>query len=234
MTIGRGPAMDPESFVKLNKLTTSDDEPLEDIVQRIVSELGGLRARGTFELRVLGEGDTNEVNSFSMRFTPAGTTSLTERVKKPTFVAISTHEAFRTMVQGSYSPLQAYLDGPLKLQGNVQLGRQIIQHLAGLGTETRVCPVLFYESYSPVDNGGSLTLRGDFFTDGGTVEIVYNYGGSIILEQTVTADGSGNFTVTETGLPCGDMLDTPGVGVIVTATDLSTGKSTTQGLPTPC
>jgi hypothetical protein len=72
-----------------------------------------------------------------------------------------------------------------------------------------------------------------FFTPGGTVELVYDYG-SGRYQLITTADASGNFTVTEMGIPCGDIPGRPGVGVIVTATDLASGLYITQNYPTPC
>ena len=200
--------MDPKTFVKLKRLSNRDDEPIEDIMKRSAAKLGDLRTEGTFELRVQGEGDTNEATSYSMRFTPAGTTLLPGRVQDPTLVTSVTHEAFRKIVYGSYSPLQAYLDGTLKLQGDAQLGRQIMRTLAGSGTTDGVCPVLYFAGYSPVGGGGSLTLRGAFFTPGGTIDIGYNFGGGGVFGgplRQITADKAGKFDVTEGGIPCGEI-----------------------------
>lgn len=78
----------------------------------------------------------------------------------------------------------------------------------------------------------SLTLVGEFFTPGGTVVVDYNVGSSF-YQQIVTTDSDGTFRVTEGGIFCGPI---PGsqFGVIVTAYDVSSGKSTTKGFETPC
>ena len=171
-----------------------------------------------------------------MRLTPSGSTLHAGKAKSPTLVAITTHDAFHHMAEGYCSPVHDYLDGKLRLQGNVDLGRQIIQHLAGSGTQDTGCisPRLQNESYNPEGPfGGSLTLSGCGFTRGGTVVIVYNWGGGQ-YEQIATADAEGLFAVTRTVSPAKDIPGHPGVGVIVTATDLSTGQSTTQNYSTPC
>jgi hypothetical protein len=238
--------MKPASLVKLKKLTTSDDEPIADIMNRVVSKLGSDATRhprthrwvqtpATFELRLPSNAGKTEVTTFTTEMTSTGATLLTERVPDPTLVAIMSTETFRGIVQGATSPRQALLDGSLKLQGNVQLARDIIRPLAGSGPAVGACPpYLVFDSYSPVADGGTLTLSGRFFTSGGTVSILYDYGGNSV-EQEVTADVTGNFDATQAGLPCGEIVgQPPGIGVVVTATDLSSGDSAASPFPTRC
>ena len=186
-------------------------------------------------MRILPANGTGPKVSHFLQLTPAGATLLPSAPPgMPTLVTIMTHDAFNSIAGGTYSPLQAYLDGKLKVHGNVGLGQQIIQHLAGSGSQTAVCPTLSSGSWRLDGIGiGSLTLSGQFFTLGGTVQILYNWGGGQ-YEKIVTADGTGAWTATESNLYCGDIPGHPGVGVIVTATDLSTGQYVTKNYSTPC
>jgi putative sterol carrier protein len=225
--------MSAESYVKLRKLTAQDGEPIEKILQRAAGELRGLGEKASIQLRLVGSGSTG-TQIYSMRLTPTGAHLHADAVTNPTLVVIATTEVFHRMAEGSYSPLQAYLDGKMKLQGNVELGRRVIQHLAGSGTQVAVCPLLINESWKLDGPGyGSLTVSGELFTPGGTVDIVYDWGGGL-YRRIVTADSNGNFTVTEHNLYCGDIPGHPGIGVIVTATDLSSGQYATQSYATPC
>lgn len=228
--------MSNESFIKLRKLTTRDDEPIEAILERGVSYLQGLKEKATLQLRISGVGDKRGSSTHFILLTPSGSSLQTGAVAdtKPTLVAIINSEAFYRVAEGSYSPVQAYLDGKLKLLGNVNVGKRLITHLAGSGTTAGVCPILTNESWKIDGPGfGSLTFTGEFFTHNGTVEIVYDWGGGF-YQRIVTADSNGTFTITEGNLFCGDIPGHPGVGVIVTATDLATGQSTTQSYSTPC
>lgn len=96
-------------------------------------------------------------------------------------------------------------------------------------------PILEFKRYSPV-GGGSLTVHGTFFTPGGTVDIGYDFGGgffdSFLIK--VKADEAGGFDVTQDSIPCGEIIGKPGIGVIVTALDVSTGLLTKQYFSTPC
>ena len=97
-------------------------------------------------------------------------------------------------------------------------------------------PKLFNESWrldSPPDEVGTLTLSGSGFTRDGKVSIVYDYG-SGQYRQIVQANSSGEFTAGQSSLDCGDIPGQPGVGVNVTATDISNGLYATGKYATPC
>jgi SCP-2 sterol transfer family protein len=224
--------MSVQSYVKLRKLTAQDGEPIEDVLQRGVDELRGLGEEATVELRLIGGENAGARSIYSVRLTSAGAVLHTERTKSPTLVLITTAKAFLDMADGSYSPVQACLDGKLKLQGNADLARRIIRHLGELGTEVTVffggiLPQLFQERYDPRGiGGGSLTVSGNNFTPG-PVHIVYTRGGRKIAEACTNADPGGSFPAfSQNGITCGDR-------VTVTATD-SKGLFTAPSYPTPC
>jgi hypothetical protein len=223
-----GESINAKSYVKLRKLTTKDGEPIEDILHRAAEQMGGLAEKATIQLRLIRVDETATKSVYSIQLTPAGGFLQTESFTKPTLVVITTSRTFRQMAEGSYSPVQAYVDGRLHLQGDVGLGKRVILHLAGSGTDVNVCPLLDAESWQPDGNGrtGSLTFSGLNFTPGGQADIHYNWGGGT-FRKIVTADARGRFTVTERNIPCGDM--SPGVGVIVSALDLSSGQNLITG-----
>lgn len=225
-----------ESFIKLRNLTVSDDEPIEDIVNRVAEEFRGMSGAATFELRLIDAGGTKARTSFSVHLAHAVPAVHPHSAQKPDFVAITTPQAFRRMVGGTYSPFQAYLDGNLKVHGNGEIGRKIVGHLRpSPATGGSTCnPIIYDPSYNAAGpDGGSLALSGCCFTPGGAVLLYYNYG-SGEYESAITADANGQFTYTQPGIFCGPIPGQGDVGVIVTATDLASGKSTTQGYPTPC
>lgn len=234
--------MTNDPSAKLRKLVARDDEPIEDIVTRAAHELGDLKERAIIELRLLGGEDLDSVTKFTVQLSHAGASILPRNIENPTILAITTVENFREMANGSYSPFSARLDGKLNVRGNVEIGLKILRHLAGPGVQTPTphtptgglnlfahCPTLVNESYNP--GTGSLTVTGEYFTRGGTVDIIYNWFGGQ-YQRIIVADASGSFTVTEDYIPCGN--NSAGVGVIVTATDLSSGLYITKDYSTPC
>ncbi len=227
--------MGTASDIKLRKLTKRDDEPIEEIVKRGVEEFRGESGEAIVELRLIDKSGTKARTSFSVQITPAGPSVLKKSARKPDFVAIMTDEAFRRMAGGSYSPFQAYQDGNLKVHGNLQLGRQIIRRLVPVpegGGGGGMMVLIVDEGYDPA--GESLTLSGCGFTPNGGVKLYYDYGGGQ-YESIISADSDGAFNnFTQPGIACGPMTNGSNVGVVVTATDLTTGAYTTQGYATPC
>ena len=230
--------MGAESYIKLRNLTVQPGEPVKQILERSLGLLSGLNEKAVFHLRVSGV-PAGEPTAYSVVLTPSGCSLQTQRFSKPTLAVILAYDSFARIADGSYSPVQAYLDGKLKLAGDVGLGRRIITHLAGPRTQTadfcQQCPCLYNESWQTIDEWtgqGQITFSGKFFTPNGQVFIVYNQGGAGSYPQIVVADAEGLFTTTQGEIYCGDFEQ--GVGVIVTAYDLSGAGSVSEGYCTPC
>jgi putative sterol carrier protein len=218
--------MSAESYVYLRNLTTRDGEPIEDILKRGAKQLHNLGEQGILQFRL-----TDIRSRYSILLNSSGAFVHTEHVTRPTLAVITTSETFYNIAKGSYSPVQAYLDGKIKILGNVELGRRIILHLAGSGTQVRVCPWLVVDSYTPEPNPyyGVVTVTGRFFTPGGNVKVQYDWyagdptGGEF---DYLIADSSGSFTDTAP-IACG-------VVTTITATDLATGTHTTLAYQGSC
>jgi hypothetical protein len=225
------------SSIMLRRLANKPGEPIEEILRRAADQLGSLNDTGTAELRLVGTKGADITSIYSVKIMPGVATVTAKGSAEATLIVVTTAETFRRMVEGSYSPVQAYADGRLRFQGNVELGKQVIRHLAVSDAQLEFGPgdVFLSSGTWHLDgiNYGSLTVSGRCFNGGGPVVLVYDYGGG--QYQKITAvDANGSFTVTEHNLFCGDIPGRPGVGVIVTATDTSNGQQATKTYATPC
>ena len=160
--------MGATDYVMLRKLTVQEGEPIDGILQRACNELRGLGEKALLQLRLIGTGSTDAGGNYSARLTPAGTFAHADSTTRPTLAIITTTDVFRRLANGTYSPVQAYLDGDLRLHGNVDVAKRMLLHLAGSGTQVTVCPLLTNESWRLDGPGiGSLTVTGKFFTPSG-------------------------------------------------------------------
>ena len=229
--------MTTAAYPTLRPLTEASETSVEAILATVADRLRGFAENTTVELRVLPNGDAGGTRAVhTLRLTGDDASVHSGAAAKPALVAITTLDTFHRMADGTYAPVQAFLDGKLRLGGNVDLGRRIIDHLAPTDNQTSVHPTLgggTYQLDRPGTQFGSLTLTGCMFTPNGTVRLVYDYGGGL-YEQITTANANGVFTVTQSWLFCGDIPGRPGVGVIVTASDLASGQSTSRNYATPC
>lgn len=229
--------MTTPAYPTLRPLTEASETSVQAILATVADRLRGFAENTTVELRVQPNGDAGGTRTVhTLRLTGDDVSVHSGTATKPALVAITTLDTFHRMAQGTYAPVQAFLDGKLRLGGNVDLGRRIIDHLTPTDNQTSVHPTLgngTYQLDAPGSQFGSLTLTGCLFTPNGAVQLVYNYG-SGQYEQFTTADTNGVFTVTQRWLFCGDIPGLPGVGVIVTANDSASGQSTSRNYATPC
>ena len=94
----------------LKKSTKSAHEPIEDILERAVSQLSDMREEAVVEIRVRDE-VARERTVYSVHLTGSDAVLRTERARRPSLVVIVGADALRQMAEGLYSPIQAYLDG---------------------------------------------------------------------------------------------------------------------------
>lgn len=226
-----------DSYVMLRNMTTTEGEPIEDILHRVAKHMAGLQEKAIVQLRIVRADEAGARKVYALHVTPSGSALRADTMVAPTLTLITTAKALRQILGGSYSPVQAYLDGRLHLHGDVALAKRVALHLAESGNNVNVCPLLDAEQWQPDGRGhGSLTVSGFNFTPGGLADLIYEWGGGR-FRKTVFADDRGRFTVTEPGIPCGDIPGRPGVGVIVSAFDLASGQSLITGdqsYATPC
>jgi hypothetical protein len=118
-------------------VTKTDNDNVDDILTRALEQLNGIQAKATIQLRVLPVGNAHKKTVHTIAVTPRGAFLHKEGQGKkntaPTLVVITTSEAFQSMADGSYSPVQAYHDGKMELLGKADLARQIIDHLSKSG-----------------------------------------------------------------------------------------------------
>lgn len=221
------------SLLFLTDLTTSADEPFHDVLSRLASELTDFRSGGTLEIRVVDGDQAHEQESYFIEVTAMGASVQRAAIDTPSLVATMPGALLRSILQGKYSPQQAYLDGSVTLEGNVELAREILRRFARPSTAASVCPTLTKVFYFPV--GGVLRLLGVGFTPSNTVTLGYDYGDDTPnWEQIAHTDTSGSFQIDQENIPCGDREGDPAVGVIVTAIDNATRQITQQPFRTPC
>jgi hypothetical protein len=114
--------MTEHSFITLRKLTDESEEPVEHILRRVGEELRGFAGKATIRLRLIGVGKAGAKRAYSLRIAPEGASLQLETTADPDLEISTGAKTFRHITRGTYSPIQAYLDGRMYLRGNVDLG----------------------------------------------------------------------------------------------------------------
>jgi len=132
--------MGAESYVMLKPFTANGGEAVGDILKRVVAHLIGIPEKAVIEIRV-HHGVARERIVYSVHLRGSDAVLRTERAERPSLVVIVGADALRRIAEGLYSPVQAYLDGKMKLGGDIALGKRVILHLASSGSHVDACPV---------------------------------------------------------------------------------------------
>ncbi len=121
-------------YMRLRSLIESPEDALGGAFTRIASELPG--DSGSVQFRVVGDGDDDEPRFWSAS---AGAAARAAATEEPALEIVAKAETYRRMVDGSYSPLEAFLDGRMRVRGDIELGKQLLKRLGQPGGITDVC-----------------------------------------------------------------------------------------------
>lgn len=233
----------PESLsgrrlLRFTGLSTQLRESPESILTRVALSLTGLQAKAVIAVRLHDADGVQKRLVYALQVTPAGTAFRPELRLAPTLTVLCRLDTFHALIAGTVSPVEAYLDGRLHLQGDVALAKRIALQLPHDGEIVNVCPMLDGEQWVSEHNGyGALTLSGFNFTPFGQADVIYDWGGGQYRESPF-ADAQGRFRVVQDNIPCGPIPGRPdGAGVVVSAFDLTTGQALITGpvpYSTPC
>jgi len=99
---------------------------LDQLIQRGLAHLHGLKETATVQLLITEHG---QEHSYLIALTHLGAFLEDEPLTEPTLSVTIGFDSFLRIADASYSPLQAYLDGQLKLRGDLELAQRIAAKL---------------------------------------------------------------------------------------------------------
>ena len=99
----------------------SSDE-LEPTLKRVAEALGDSGERGLVQVRILGG---HGPSHFHFKVTPKRCTVQTEEGEKPALELIAREKTVWSVLDGSLSPLEAFLRGKMRIRGDAALGQRI-------------------------------------------------------------------------------------------------------------
>jgi len=128
--------MGAEPYANLRKLSAREGEPLEDILKTAATQLENFGEEAIVQVRLRATTSTGESwGAYSLRISPKDRVVQSETVDTPDLEIITTRDVFDRLAGGSYSPVQAFRDGNMRVRGDIELGKRLLAHLAGSGTK---------------------------------------------------------------------------------------------------
>ena len=106
-----------ESYANLRKLSAREGEPLEDILKRAATHLEDFPEEAVVQVRLRATTSTGESWGVrSLRISAQDRVVQSETVDTPDLEIITTQDVFDRLAGGSYSPVQAFRDGNMRVR----------------------------------------------------------------------------------------------------------------------
>jgi putative sterol carrier protein len=110
-------------------LDRASDVDLDRVVTRIADAVRDAGERGVLQIDLGGDEEIETRRGWTVAL--ADRQSGRGRVDLADVEVITSVETFWRLVEGSYSPVEAFRDGRMRVRGNEALAKRILRHLAG-------------------------------------------------------------------------------------------------------
>jgi SCP-2 sterol transfer family len=112
------------------RLTDSEKSDLGRTFERFGELIGGSEVRARVQFGVLqGDGEGETVRSWSLELGPDACAVSAERVHRPDVEVLVAEETWRRLADGTLAPLEAFGRGEMRVRGDIQLARRLVQLL---------------------------------------------------------------------------------------------------------
>ncbi len=115
------------SFRLRNVTQDSPEEGLDGSFRRMAQALATYETPITFQVQLL-DGETSQ--SWCLELTPNGSTVQAEKRDHPDFELMTHVHTWREIIAGSLAPFEAFVQGQMRVRGDVKLGRRLLRQIA--------------------------------------------------------------------------------------------------------
>lgn len=112
-------------------LDTGEATVTEGVVERLAGELRDAGEHGVLRLSFGDEQDDTPRQVWAVSLDDAVARRIEDGQERGTVGLYTAPATFARMADGSYSPVRAFLDGKIRVVGDIDLGKRLLRHLAG-------------------------------------------------------------------------------------------------------
>lgn len=123
-------------YVTIRSLTQHSENDIDQSFERLVEQLNNTGESALIQFRVLSEGK----RAFKgLKLTKQGCRMSNQEYDKPNLEVIMSSDTWMKIASGSYSPLEAFIQGKMRIRGDEALGKRILQRLASSDGKIDIC-----------------------------------------------------------------------------------------------
>lgn len=129
------------NYARLRSLVTATDEPTDQAIQAVLDQaadrLSDFDESAVVQVRLVPA--RGAPRAWSMRTGGDQRRAEAGRAERPDLEVVTSAETLQRVADGSYSPIQAFIDGRLRVRGDAELGKRVVRHLGGPDGDVDVC-----------------------------------------------------------------------------------------------
>jgi putative sterol carrier protein len=118
-------------YALVRGLTEGHGSDADLVMQRLATAIGGAGETGVMRLSLGGDEEGSERSVWMLSLADATAERSANGSVASDVTLLTAPETFQRMAEGSYSPVQAFLDGKLRVRGDIDLAKRILRALAG-------------------------------------------------------------------------------------------------------
>ncbi|MCA1675343.1 MAG: SCP2 sterol-binding domain-containing protein [Actinobacteria bacterium] len=119
------------TYALVRSLTDGQGSDVDLTVERLATAVSDAGDRGSMQLSLGADEEGSERSVWTLSLDEATAKRSTTGSVASDITLLTAPETFQRMAEGSYSPVQAFLDGKLRVRGDMDLAKRILRHLAG-------------------------------------------------------------------------------------------------------
>ena len=123
-------------FVKLRDLTGPEEQDLGQTIERMAELLKSSGETGRVQFRFI---DKEPGRDWCLELRGRQGAARAERLDGPNLEVITRAKTWWGIAKGTLSPLDALLQGKLRIRGDAELGKRLLRHLAAAPGRTDPC-----------------------------------------------------------------------------------------------
>jgi putative sterol carrier protein len=124
------------TYATFRTLTGPQEQDLADTFQQMAAQLSDSGESAQVQFRIL---DGDERRYYCLSLDRYGCKASSDRAEEPALEVVTRSETWRQIAAGSLSPLDAFIQGKMRIRGDVELGKRLLRQLAGSEGQVDIC-----------------------------------------------------------------------------------------------
>jgi putative sterol carrier protein len=125
-----------ERYAKLQSLVADREVEIAATFETLTSLLQDSGEKGSIQFRII---DVDRQRHWHLILTPKSSKLVPDSTRSPSLEIVTRSETWMAIAAGSLSPLEAFLQGSMRVRGDVELGKRLLAKLAGTEGVIDIC-----------------------------------------------------------------------------------------------